>query len=133
MAGGIGPAGDDSVTVMLTREGKTTQRAIDIAKMYKTGDLSNNFEVENGDTIYVQRAPLFYIYGEVQRPGVFRLERGVTVMQALATGGGLTAKGTQRGLRVQRRDAQGKVVAIEPSLDELLRPDDVVYVKESIF
>ena len=47
-------------------------------------------QVENGDIIYVDRAPTFYMYGEVQRPGQLRLERGMTLMQALAAGGGLT-------------------------------------------
>ena len=32
--------------------------------------------VANGDTIWVDRQPLVYIYGEVQRPGPMRLERG---------------------------------------------------------
>jgi protein involved in polysaccharide export with SLBB domain len=32
----------------------------------------------------------------VQRPGQLRLERGMTLMQALASGGGLTARGTAR-------------------------------------
>jgi len=36
---------------------------------------------------------MFYIYGQVQRPGQVRLERGMTVMQALAAGGGVTGKG----------------------------------------
>ena len=69
--------------------------------------------VENGDIIYVDRAPTFYIYGEVQRPGQLRLERGMTLMQALAQAGGLTARGTERGIRVHRRDATGAVKILE--------------------
>jgi polysaccharide export outer membrane protein len=83
--------------------------------------------------IFVNRAPNFYIYGEVQKPGVFRLERGMTVMQALATGGGLTPKGTRRGLQVHRRGSDGKILIIEPKLDDPILADDVIYVRESIF
>ncbi|WP_341677861.1 polysaccharide export protein EpsE [Niveibacterium sp. SC-1] len=132
-AGGIASTGADVVIFTGVRGGKPVRREIDIASMFLSNERDNDIVMQAGDILYVHRAPVFYIYGEVQRPGVFRLERGVTVMQALATGGGLTAKGTQRGVRIQRRDPQGKVLAVEPLLDEQLRPDDVVYVKESIF
>ena len=89
--------------------------------------------MENGDIIYVDRAPTVYIYGEVQRPGQLRLERGMTLMQALAAGGGLTARGTERGMRVHRRDAPGQVKILELKPNDQLQRDDVVYVKESLF
>jgi polysaccharide export outer membrane protein len=89
--------------------------------------------LSNGDIIYVHRAPMFYIYGEVNRPGAFRLERNMSVMQGLASGGGTNARGTTRGLRIHRRDASGALKVIEPSLDDLLQADDVIYVKESLF
>jgi polysaccharide export outer membrane protein len=76
---------------------------------------------------------LFYIYGQVQKPGQFRLERGMTVMQALAAGGGLTEKGTTRGVVLHRRDAKGKVQEESVSLDDDVRDQDVIYVKVSIF
>ncbi|EWS60308.1 polysaccharide export protein EpsE [Methylibium sp. T29-B] len=57
----------------------------------------------------------------------------MTVMQALATGGGLTLRGTEKGLRVHRRGADGKVQILQPQMDEALRDGDVVYVKESLF
>jgi polysaccharide export outer membrane protein len=74
-----------------------------------------------------------YIYGEVQRPGALRLERGMTVMQALATGGGLNLRGTEKGLRVHRRAADGKMQVLQPGMDDALREGDVVYVRESLF
>jgi polysaccharide export outer membrane protein len=76
---------------------------------------------------------LFYIYGQVQRPGQVRLERNMTVMQALAAGGGVTGKGTSRGIVRHRRDASGKVKEESVSLDDDVRDQDVIYVKESLF
>jgi polysaccharide export outer membrane protein len=73
------------------------------------------------------------MYGEVQRPGAMRLERGMTVMQALASAGGLTLRGTARGLRVSRKDASGVLREVEPVMTDQLRPDDVVFVRESVF
>jgi len=76
---------------------------------------------------------VFYIYGEAQRPGSYRLQRNMTVMQALSMGGGLTSRGTQRGIQIKRKDANGTIVTINADLSEELLPDDVVYVKESLF
>ena len=89
--------------------------------------------VQNGDVLYVERAPVVYIYGEVQRPGAMRLERGMTVMQALATGGGLTQRGTEKGMRIHRKGADGKTQVVQPTMDDALRDGDVVYVRESLF
>lgn len=49
-----------------------------------------NLEVTDGDIVFVPRMEVFYIYGEVQRPSSYRLQRDMTVMQALSMGGGLT-------------------------------------------
>jgi polysaccharide export outer membrane protein len=54
-------------------------------------------------------------------------------MQALATGGGLTPRGTQKGLRIHRRGAEGKIDVIEPTLDDKVQDGDVVFVRESLF
>lgn len=83
--------------------------------------------------LWVDRQPLAYIYGEVQRPGPMRLERGLTVMQALATGGGLTQRGTEKGIRVHRKGPDGKVQVLQPSMDDKVQEGDVVYVRESLF
>ena len=133
LAGGVTPAGDDYVTVMVTRNGKTARLEINVPTMYRTGDLSRNLQLENGDTIFVQRAPVFYIYGEVQRAGSYRLEQAMTVMQALSVGGGVTPRGTDRGLKIRRRKPDGTFQAIDAHLTDPVQPDDVIYVRESLF
>ncbi len=132
-AGGIAPDGGEVVSVSGTRNGKPFRREVDIVKMSSSGNTADDIELYGGDTLYVSRAPLFYIYGQVQKPGQYRLERGMTVMQALATGGGVTGKGTQRGIVRHRRDASGKVKEESVSLDEDVQDKDVIYVKESLF
>lgn len=131
-AGGIAPTGADTVVLIGVRDGKTTRREIDIPALFLKGSESD-VPVAGGDILYVHRAPTFYIYGEVQRPGAFRLERNMSVMQALATGGGINQRGTLRGLQVHRRDPEGLLQIVEPALEDLLRPDDVIYVRESLF
>jgi polysaccharide export outer membrane protein len=131
LAGGITPTGDENV-IVVSRDGKT-RRMVPIKELVKTGDTSQNVRVENGDTIYVQTAPVFYIYGEVQRAGAYKLEPSMSVMQAIAVGGGVTPRGTQRGLQIRRREPDGSIRTIDASLTDRLAADDVVYVRESLF
>jgi polysaccharide export outer membrane protein len=132
-AGGIAGTGADVVIVTGIRNGKAFRREIDVVSMSLNGTTADDIELRGGDTLFVNRSPMFYIYGQVQRPGQYRLEKGMTVMQALADGGGMTGKGTSRGLVLHRRDAGGKVKESGASLDEDVRDQDVIYVKESVF
>jgi polysaccharide biosynthesis/export protein len=132
-AGGVAQTGGDFVIVTGMRNGKPFRREVDIVKMSLSGSPADDIELVGGDTLYVNRAPMFYIYGQVQKPGQFRLERGMTVIQALASGGGVTGKGTQRGIVRHRRDAGGKVKEDGVNLDDDVQDKDVIYVKESLF
>jgi len=133
IAGGIGPDGGDTISLIRKTNGTATKQTIDIIEMIRTGQLDKDVELVANDIIYVERAPRFYIYGEVQRPGAFRIERSMTVLQALSVGGGLTPRGTQRGIVIKRRDAQGNLQTVDAKHDDLVQTDDVVYVKESWF
>jgi polysaccharide biosynthesis/export protein len=132
-AGGILPAGSEVVTVTGERNGKPFRREVDIVKMSSSGSAGDDIELLGGDTVFVRKQPLFYIYGQVQKPDQYPLQSGMTVMQALATGGGVTGKGTQRGIVRHRRDASGKVKEESVSLDDDVQDKDVIYVKESLF
>lgn len=132
-AGGAVAGASDIVTLVGTRNGRPVKLDIDLPAILQAGKTELDAVVANGDILYVDRAPMLYIYGEVQRPGVARVERGMTVMQALAQSGGLTQRGTERGLRIHRRDANGAVRVIQPNMNDLVERDDVIYVRESVF
>jgi polysaccharide export outer membrane protein len=133
LAGGIAGDGADTVTLVRTRDGKPEYRDIDVIALFKPGGEANNELVQDGDIVNVSRQPMFYIYGEVQRPGAFRLEQNMSVVQALSMGGGVTARGTQRGLKILRRDASGVMQELDTQLSDPVKKDDVIYVKESLF
>lgn len=132
-AGGVAANGADTVTVVGTRDGAPFRQVVDLPALFRSPGREGDILIRNGDTVYADRAPVVYIYGEVQRPGALRLERGMTVMQALATGGGLTQRGTEKGLRVHRKGADGKVQVTTPGMDDALVEGDVVFVRESLF
>lgn len=133
LAGGISTAGADTVTVLTHRDGKAITREIDVPAIFRGGDATTNIQMESGDTIFVERAPVFYIYGEVQRAGAYRLEPNMIVMQALALGGGLTPRATERGIGVHRRMPDGRFRKLEAKLTDPVQADDIVFVHESLF
>ena len=132
-AGGGAPSGADIVVLTGTRSGQPYRVEVDLPLLFAPGGRDKDVLILNGDTVWVDRQPLVYIYGEVQRPGAMRLERDMTLLQALATGGGLTARGTQKGMRVHRKGADGSVQELEATMSDKLREGDVVFVRESLF
>lgn len=133
-AGGATATGDDVVVLSGTRSGAPFRQSIDVDALFRAETNQGlNTTVQGGDTLYVRRAPVFYIYGEAQRSGAHRIDRGMTVMQGLAAGGGPTARGTENRLRLHRRDASGTVVQLTPEMTDLLQDGDVLYVRESLF
>jgi polysaccharide export outer membrane protein len=105
---------------------------IDLQTLFD-GDPAANLVVQDGDTVFVAHAPQFYIYGQVQRPGQYRLARNTSISQAISIGGGLTPRGTQRGAIVKRVDAKGKEHKISVRDEDVLQPNDVLLIKASLF
>lgn len=133
MAGGVNGDAGDMVTLIRKRDGKTTKQSIDLLEIMREPSTTENPELLPGDVVYVERAPHFYIYGEVQKPGAYRLERGMDVMQALSVGGGLNIRGTERGVRIKRRDDKGEMHIVRVKNDDKVLPNDVIEVQESLF
>lgn len=126
-------AGTDIAIITGIREGKPFRKEIDVPGIFLGGQSNLDVTVAGGDVIYVHRAPVFYIHGEVQRAGSYRLERNMTILQGLAQGGGLSIRGTERGLRIHRRGPDGTVAIITPEKSDLIQADDVIHVQESLF
>ena len=120
-AGGIAAGGAETVTVIRNGEAK------------KVSSLDKDYELKGGDTVYVDRAAVFYIYGEVTRSGAYPVTPHMTVMQAISVGGGISPRGSDRRVKLRRTGANGKVVESDAGLQDVVKADDVIYVKESIF
>ncbi|KVW94973.1 polysaccharide export protein EpsE [Thiobacillus denitrificans] len=132
-AGGVTLEGADDLTLIQNKDGKSQRIKIDAKSLFQDGQFDLNHQVNDGDVIFVPRAAVFYIYGEVQKPGAFRLEKKMNVMQALSLGGGITQRGTQKGIQIRRQGPDGQPVKLKAALTDPVREDDVVYVKESLF
>jgi len=90
-------------------------------------------KVRNGDVLIVPRMQTFYIEGAVNKPGQYRLQPNMTVMEAIAVGGGLTPRGSYDRIVVKRQDGDGTVHTYSADVDNVLKPGDLVHVKERIF
>jgi polysaccharide biosynthesis/export protein len=133
-AGGVTPKASHVITVIRTdQSGGTLRHQVNVNEVLGAGDLSKNVRVGSGDIIYVPPVSIFYIYGEVRQPGAYQLAPDMTVRQAISVGGGLTVRGTERGIRVERRGPDGKPQIYRAELTDKLKPDDVVRVPESWF
>lgn len=122
-AGGAREGGANHV--LLRRGGREQRLEIEALSRGGTGDPV----LEPGDTLYVPRAELYYLYGQVNRPGAFPLQPGMTLRQAIAIAGGVTALGTDKRITLHRggtREADGK-------LEEAIREGDVFFVRERLF
>jgi len=120
-AGGLAPEGSSTVTVIRGDE------------RHQVSLLGKSFKLRGGDTVHVERASVFYIYGEVTRAGAYRLEPNLTVMQAISLGGGITPRGSDRRLKLRRAGPDGKLVESDAGLRDVVKANDVIYVRESIF
>lgn len=97
------------------------------------GALSQNFEILDGDTIFVPRAESIYVFGQVKNPGAYALtEHGTTVLQALSLAGGVTENGAMNRAKIVRI-VKGEKKEIKIKLTDLVKPGDTVVVPERYF
>ena len=136
MAGGVTPEAADYVLLSRRDANGKMRKAdrVDLIGMLNAGSLIEQESINGGDVLYVPRMDEVYVYGQVKKPGRYRLESGMTVIQALAVSGGLTARGTEKGLSVRRQADKGnRLNTLKVTLDDALAPGDVLYVKEGLF
>lgn len=88
--------------------------------------------LQDGDVIFIPKAQTFYIQGYVRNGGSYVLEPGTTVEQAIALAGGLTERGTSRGIKATRM-VNGRSVEIALSLSDKVQPADVITIRQRMF
>ncbi len=133
MAGGIQDNGDIKVVVTRNADGKPQKQELNLRVYLEAAESIAPFKMQQGDVVYVPKAPMFYIYGEVQRPGGYRVEPEISVVKALSIGGGLTLRGTENGIVIKRNNENGGLQELDAKLSDAVLKDDVIYVGERWF
>ncbi|PTL79225.1 polysaccharide biosynthesis/export family protein [Vitiosangium sp. GDMCC 1.1324] len=82
-----------------------------------------------------------FVFGEVQKPGTFSYEEGMTIIEAVTLAGGLTKLASPNGTQVARQ-GEGQQLKIRVPVKDIrdgaeknfpLQPGDIVFVPESLF
>lgn len=98
----------------------------------EAGELRENIQLQDGDTLYVPRAETAYVFGEVRNPGAYSIQKDMTVLQALSLAGGATEHAALNRVKIVRIvDGERKEVRVE--LTDIVRPGDTIIVPERYF
>ena len=119
---------DAGATYVLLRRSGAPEMRLDADGMVR-GDEDKNPIMRAGDTLFVPDADQFYISGQVNRAGGFAIIPGMTIRQALAVAGGVTATGSSGKVGLSRGGA--KEIDADPSV--IVQKNDVIIVKERLF
>jgi len=139
-AGGLTPGAGERAVIKRAlpnaKGGETSDEsgtiAIDMNRLVEEGDNTLNLSVDDGDSIYIPRAGNFFVTGEVERPGSYKYEEGLTVLKAITTASGFTSKAARGKVRLIRR-VDGVDTTVRVNMDDPVRPDDVLDVPTSFF
>jgi polysaccharide export outer membrane protein len=140
-AGSTTPAASDEVVVV--RGGKGTDQAavpgdgretrrINLKNLQSGTAVTENVALRDGDTIYVAKAELTYVLGQVKNPGSYPIRSDTTVLQALSLAGGVTPTGAMNRTRIIRAGSDGKT-EIKAKLTDIVQPGDTIMVPERFF
>jgi polysaccharide export outer membrane protein len=94
------------------------------------GRTSNNLVLQDGDTIIVPAAARVFVTGHVRTPGAVILRGRLTVQQAIALAGGVTERGSNRGIKIRREVGPGEFVEVDVTLTDFVEPNDTIIVRQ---
>lgn len=96
-----------------------------------------NVALEAGDIIYVPPGPVVYVSGEVGKPGTVPFLEGLSVIEAINRAGGATDRASLRKVYLLRNGHRTRINAKNVlkgrAEDTDVKPDDHIYVSESVF
>src|SRR6185437_13133582 len=132
LAGGETEQGSDTIFVLRPGPGGVIHRlTVNLQGLANDGTTPEaaEFTMKGGDQVYVPRAAQVFVTGEVRQPGRFRIDPGMTVLEALARAGGVTNMGSTRRIIIKREERDGRYRQISPRPTDKVKPDDVITVR----
>lgn len=132
-AGGLRPEAGNIATIKRSAKEDTDKITIDLDRLIKKGDTSLNLPIQDGDTIYISKASMYYVSGEVKKPDSYKFEADLTVIKAITKAGGFTDIAAKSKVRIIRKVDGKEQVLEKTAMDEPILPDDVIVVPESFF
>jgi polysaccharide export outer membrane protein len=122
------PARPEQAEPGATPDNRTTR--VNLADL-QSGKILNNVMLREGDTIFIPKAERFFVTGHVRTPGAYTYERGMTVLQAISLAGGLSEKGSDRGIKVVRV-LNGQKRELGVKVTDVIQPNDTLVVRQRL-
>ncbi len=92
-----------------------------------------NVTIQDGDTIFVPKAELFFVTGHVRNPSSYVWEKGMTVQKAISLAGGITERGARGRIKIIRIvNGERKEIKVK-SMTDLVLPNDTIEVPQRYF
>lgn len=134
-AGGILVDAGNSATIKRKKPMENQEDAItiDLDRLIMKGDTSLNLSIRDGDSVYIGKADIFYVSGEVNKPDSYKLDTDMTTIKAITKAGGFSKIAAKGKVRIIRTINQNKQVLENVNMDAPILPDDVIVVPESFF
>jgi polysaccharide export outer membrane protein len=124
----VGGVRDTASDYLVVRPEKGAEHRLAVDALAR-GDASQDPLVLPGDKVFSPKAELFYISGQVNRAGPIKLEPDMTLRTGIAAAGGLTALGSDKGVKVTHVGGKkGKL-----KLEDKIQAGDVIVVGERLF
>jgi polysaccharide export outer membrane protein len=113
---------------------KTTEIiTINLKNIIEKGDIDQDVEIMDGDSVFISKTGVFYVMGEIMKPNAYKYKDGTTVIKAITVAGGFTERANTAKVRIIRKANDGEEVLEKVRMDELVLPDDLIMVPESLF
>jgi polysaccharide export outer membrane protein len=132
-AGGLAPDYGETATIKRKVDGKSTMISVNIKSLTQGGDMSQNIPIREGDTVYISKAGMCYVTGEVKSPDAYPCDGDATILKLITLAGGFSGKASRSGVRIVRIIDGKKTVIKDVEMDTRVKPDDVIVVPESFF
>lgn len=120
------PSGGSGKPVLPGSEGAVEVQRVDLRDL-RAGRVSQDVQLQPGDTVFVTRAETVFIEGQVANPGVYVLEKGMTVLRLISLAGGTTTVGASNRARI-RRIVNGQITEVKAKLTDIVQPGDTVVI-----
>ena len=136
MAGGLTrDAGDTAIVKRKSRRAKGEEEiaTIDLVRLIQEGDTSLDVPVLEGDSIYVAKAGLIFVTGEVKRPDAYKFEDDTSVIKAITMAGGFTDKASAGRVKIIRKVDGKERIVDNVNMDDPVLSGDVIVIPESFF
>lgn len=98
----------------------------------QAGNPERNVLLQAGDTVFFPRAAQIYVTGSVARPGPYKYQEGMTLLQALTIAGGVTERGAAGRTKIVRI-VEGKKKETKAKPTDPVLPEDLIVVPERFF